>query len=99
MARAALQAGRVEEARQYLEEAQLQFVFRPVTPTSDDNPGSSRVAGEVASALSMLGAGNVRGAVVYIDRAAAETREVDASSTSPGYSSNSYASQPAPFGQ
>jgi hypothetical protein len=74
MARAALSAGRVEEARQYLEEAQLQLVFRPVTPSGDDAPGTSRVAGDVASALSMLGAGNANGALQYVDRAMGEAR-------------------------
>jgi hypothetical protein len=69
MARSALQAGRIEEARQYLEEAQLQLVFRPITPTADDSPGPSRVAGDVASALSMLGAGHTDGALQYVSRA------------------------------
>jgi len=74
MARAALQAGRIDAARQYLEEAQLQLVFRPVTPAAGDAPGASRVAGDVASALSMLGAGNTSGALQYVDRAMAEAR-------------------------
>jgi hypothetical protein len=74
MARAALVAGRIEEARQYLEEAQLQLVFRPVTPTGDEAPGGSRVAGDVASALSMLGAGNIGGALGYVDRAMEQAR-------------------------
>jgi hypothetical protein len=74
MARAALVAGRIEEARQYLEEAQLQLVFRPVTPTGDEATGGSRVAGDVASALSMLGAGNIGGALGYIGRAMEQAR-------------------------
>lgn len=74
MARAALEAGLIEEARQDLEGAQLQLVFRPVTPTGEDRPGASRVAGDVASALSMLGAGNTDGALQYIRRAMDEGR-------------------------
>jgi hypothetical protein len=74
LARDALQAGRIEEARQYLEQAQLQLVFRPVTPTGDESPGHSRIAGDVASALSMLGAGNTDGALQYLNRAMAETQ-------------------------
>ena len=69
MARAALVAGRIPDAQQYLEEAQLQLVFRPVTPDADDAPGASHVAGDVAAALSMLGAGNISGALQYVDRA------------------------------
>ena len=69
MARAALQTGRVDEARQYLEEAQLQLVFRPVTPTDGGSVGTSRLASDVASALSMLGAGNTSAALQYLDRA------------------------------
>lgn len=74
MARAALEAGLIEEARQDLEGAQLQLVFRPVTPTGEGRPGASRVAGDVASALSMLGAGNTDGALQYIRRAMDEGR-------------------------
>ncbi len=74
MAREALTGGRVDEARQYLEQAQMQLVFRPVTPTGEDAPGGSRMASDVASALSMLGAGNGSGALQYIDRAMTETR-------------------------
>jgi hypothetical protein len=73
MARDALQAGRIEDARQYLEEAQLQLVFRPVTPAGDEVPGHSRLAGDVASALSMLGAGNTDGALQYLNRAMGES--------------------------
>ena len=74
MARAALAAGRIDVARQYLEEAQLQLVFRPVTPGVDSAPGESRVAGDVASALSMLGSGDTGGALQYVDRAMGEAR-------------------------
>jgi hypothetical protein len=74
MARAALTAGRIDAARQYLEEAQLQLVFRPVSPGVDNAPGESRVAGDVASALSMLGAGDAGGALQYVDRAMGESR-------------------------
>lgn len=74
MARAALAAGNVESARQYLEEAQLQLVFRPVTPGDDTPQGSSQAAGDVAQALSMLGAGDSGAAMQYINRAMGEDR-------------------------
>ena len=78
LARAALVAGNLEAARQYLEEAQLQLVFRPVTPDNDQPASSSRVASDVASALSMLGSGNSSGALGYVDRAMAEVRPASA---------------------
>ncbi len=74
MAQASLAAGHIDEARQYLEEAQLQLVFRPVTPTGDEASGSSRIAGDVASALSMLGSGNIGGALDYVNRAMGDAR-------------------------
>jgi hypothetical protein len=86
MARAALEAGRVEEARQYLEEAQLQLVFRPVTPTAGEAIGGSRVAGDVASALSMLGAGNIGGALGYVERAMEQARPAGGYPPPQGYS-------------
>ena len=78
LARAALVAGNVDAARQYLEEAQLQLVFRPVTPADDQPSGGSRVAGDVASALNMLGSGNSSGALEFVDRAMAEVRAASA---------------------
>jgi len=83
MARAALIAGNIDAARQYLEEAQLQLVFRPVTPTDNDPSGGSRVAGEVASALNMLGAGDTNGALEYVDRAMAEVDPASAPEPAP----------------
>jgi hypothetical protein len=74
LARSALLSGNVDAARQYLEEAQLQLVFHPTTPYSDDATETSRVARDVASALSMLGAGDSNGALAYLDRALAGVR-------------------------
>ncbi len=83
LARAALLSGKVDAARQYLEEAQLQLVFHPTTPYSDDATSTSRVARDVASALSMLGAGDSNGALEYLDRALAGVRR--ASERAPRY--------------
>jgi len=90
LARSALLAGRLEEARQYLEQAQLQLVFRPVTPNDDAAPGSSQVAGNVASALSMLGSGDRNGALEYVNRAMAE---VSAERRPPPFHGYGYAAQ------
>jgi len=78
LARAALLSGNIGAARQYLEEAQLQLVFRPVTPDSGQVSGSNPVSGDVASALSMLGAGDSNGALEYVDRAMAEVHPASA---------------------
>jgi hypothetical protein len=96
MARAALQAGRVGEAQQYLEEAQLQLVFRPVMPTGDDASVGSRTAGDVASALSMLGSGNISAALYYVDRAMGHMRPA-AFSSQGSYSAGPYAGAPVPY--
>ena len=58
-ARSALAAGRTDDARQLLEQAQVQLVFRPVNPSEDASASGSVAAGQVAEALSMLGAGDV----------------------------------------
>jgi hypothetical protein len=71
-ARTALVAGRADEARHLLEEAQLQLVFRPVGPSQDVAPGSNVAAGQVAEALSMLGAGDALHAIRYINLAVAQ---------------------------
>jgi hypothetical protein len=81
-ARAALAAGRLEEGRQLLEQAQVQLVLRPVGPEGN-SPGSSVAAGQVAEALSMLGAGDARRAVHYIDLAMAQTRGGQAGGVQP----------------
>jgi nicotinate-nucleotide--dimethylbenzimidazole phosphoribosyltransferase len=95
MARAALQAGSVDAARQYLEEAQLQLVFQPVTPTADDAPTGSRAAGDVASALSLLGSGNISAALYYVDRAMGQTQQ--GVYPPPGsYPGGAYAGAPVP---
>ncbi len=72
LAHDAILAGRIGDAQQLLEQAQLQLVFRPVAPTAGQPPGSSRAAGEVAEALSMLGAGRVDAALRALDRAMAQ---------------------------
>ena len=71
-ARAALVLGRIDEARRLLERAQVQLVFRPVGPSGGASATSSVSAGQVAEALSMLGAGDVPHAVQYIDLAIAQ---------------------------
>ena len=85
MAREALQAGQIEDARRYLEQAQLQLVFRPVTPAGDDAPSVSHVAGDVGAALSMLGAGNTSAALAYVDHALADARPGGQPPPPPGY--------------
>jgi hypothetical protein len=70
-ARAALATGRTDEARRLLEKAQVQLVFRPVGPSDEASATSSVAAGQVAEALSMLGAGDVPHAMQYIDLAMA----------------------------
>ena len=68
-ARTALVAGRTDDARHLLEEAQVQLVFRPVSPSQDSSATGSVAAGQVAEALSMLGAGDVLHAIRYINLA------------------------------
>jgi hypothetical protein len=68
-ARTALVAGRTDDARHLLEEAQVQLVFRPVSPSQDSPVTGSVAAGQVAEALSMLGAGDVLHAIRYINLA------------------------------
>jgi hypothetical protein len=72
-ARTALVGGRTDEARHLLEEAQLQLVFRPVGTPQDTGQGSNVAAGQVAEALSMLGAGDVLHAIRYINLAVSQT--------------------------
>ena len=71
-ARSALAAGRTDDARQLLEQAQVQLVFRPVNPSEDASASGSVAAGQVAEALSMLGAGDVLHAIRYINLAVAQ---------------------------
>jgi len=71
-ARAALAAGHTDEARQLLEQAQVQLVLRPVGPSDGASATTSVAAGQVAEALSMLGAGDVPHAMQYIDLAIAQ---------------------------
>ena len=72
-ARGAIAAGRIAEAQQLLEEAQLQLVFRPLTPAGGDPSTASRSAGQVAGALTMLGSGYPGRAVQFIDQALGES--------------------------
>lgn len=72
-ARGAIAAGRIAEAQRLLEEAQLQLVFRPLTPTGGEPSTASRSAGQVADALTMLGSGDPGRAVQFIDQALAES--------------------------
>jgi hypothetical protein len=71
-ARTALAAGRTEEAQHLLEQAQAQLVLRPVSPSQGAAVGGSVAAGQVAEALSMLGAGDVLHAIRYINLAVAQ---------------------------
>jgi hypothetical protein len=71
-ARAALAAGRIDEARSVLEQAQVQLVLRPVGPDENGPNTGSVAAGQVAEALSMLGAGDVPRAMRYIELAMAQ---------------------------
>ena len=84
-ARAALEAGQIDVARTELERVQLQLVFRPVTPSGDQTPGVSRAAGQVAEALSRLGAGDRGNAMQYIDRAMSEAGSGGSPTVSQGY--------------
>ena len=71
-ARTALAAGRLGEAEKLLQQAQIQLVLRPTTPSQDVSFTGSVAAGQVAEALSMLSAGNVQHAMHYINLAAAQ---------------------------
>jgi hypothetical protein len=68
----ALAAGRVDDARNLLEQAQVQLVFRPIGPSGEMTGTRSVAAGQVAEALSMLGAGDIPRAMQYIDLAMAQ---------------------------
>ena len=71
-ARTALAAGRTDEAQRLLEQAQVQLVLRPVSPSQDAPISGSVAAGQVAEALSMLGAGDLLHAIRYINLAVAQ---------------------------
>jgi hypothetical protein len=77
-ARAALAAGRLDEGRALLEQAQVQSVLRPVGPSDNAASTGSVAAGQIAEALSMLGAGDVPRAMRYIDLAMAQARPAPA---------------------
>jgi predicted nucleic acid-binding Zn-ribbon protein len=71
MARDALAGGRTADARQLLEEAQLQLVFRPVGPDDGAPPPGNPEARLVADALRSLGAGDPQRAITAVDQALA----------------------------
>ena len=71
-ARAALAAGRIEDARRLLQEAQLQLVFRPVNGAGDESPGAARSSADVAHALDALSGNDVPLSRRYIDVATAD---------------------------
>jgi hypothetical protein len=77
-ARTALAAGRTEEAQRLLEQAQVQLVLRPISPSQDAPVGGSVAAGQVAEALSMLGAGDLLHAIRYINLAVAQADQSSA---------------------
>ncbi len=80
-ARTALAAGRTDEAQHLLEQAQVQLVLRPVSPSRDAPVGASVAAGQVAEALSMLGAGDLLHAIRYINLAVAQADQAPALAT------------------
>ena len=92
-ARSAIASGHMGEAQQLLEEAQLQLVFRPVTPDGAEAASGSRAASDVAEALSMLGSGQDSIALRYIDRAMAETGREPQQASLPRYGSGPAPSQ------
>ena len=66
-----LMAGRIEEARKQLQQAQLSLVFRPV----GDEPNADTISAGAASvgrALGALGQNDVRSSLVFVDRATAD---------------------------
>jgi hypothetical protein len=69
MARAALLNGAVADAVRLLQQAQLQLVFRPVTPDSNEPGTAGQGAGDVARALAALGSGDPRRGLMFIERA------------------------------
>ncbi len=67
-ARAALQAGHIQDAMRLLQEAQVQLVFRPIAPDGTQaDPEQS--AADVAHALEALGANDLARSHDYIDKA------------------------------
>ncbi|MDR3538701.1 MAG: hypothetical protein P4L71_19555 [Acetobacteraceae bacterium] len=68
-ARNAVVEGRIDDARRFLQAAQVQLVFRPVQVGEVDPPRVSQAAGPVAQALSALGYGDRGRALVAIDQA------------------------------
>ncbi|OJW19043.1 MAG: hypothetical protein BGO51_27075 [Rhodospirillales bacterium 69-11] len=67
-ARLAVLEGRVEDARRFLQAAQVQLVFQPVDP-NDSPPPASLASGPVGQALVALGYGDRGRALVAIDQA------------------------------
>jgi hypothetical protein len=74
--RSALAQGQWEQAQRLLQVAQLQLVFRPVTPEGDTTPVLGRATAEVGRALSALGTGNAREADQSVARAMAQIAAV-----------------------
>jgi hypothetical protein len=68
-ARAAVVEGRIEDARRFLQAAQVQLVFRPAGP-GEEAPRASQAAGPVAQALMALGYDDRGRALIAIDQAA-----------------------------
>lgn len=67
-ARLAVLEGRVEDARRFLQAAQVQLVFQPADP-GDAPPPASLASGPVGQALAALGYGDRGRALVAIDQA------------------------------
>ena len=68
-ARAAVIEGRLEDARRFLQAAQVQLVFRAVGP-GGDQPRVSQATGPISQALLALSTGDRGRAIIAIDQAA-----------------------------
>ena len=72
-ARLAVMEGRIPDAARLLQEAQIQLVFRPVSPSQDDPGPASYAAQRIARAISMLQVADLPRAIENIDLAVRES--------------------------
>ncbi|MBN8875335.1 MAG: hypothetical protein J0H67_21055 [Rhodospirillales bacterium] len=92
-ARLAVQEGRIEDARRYLQAAQVQLVFQP-THANDVPPRASFAAGPVGQALTALGYGDRGRALVAIDQALGVINAAASADSAPGQQANAGAVWP-----